>query len=109
MDIQTKTIQTSGIKLFFLQDDREVARAYLYIMKNDLHEQPFALLEDLYVEERLRGQGIGAQFVQRAIQEARQRRCYKLICTSRHGREELHKWYTALGFTDHGKEFRMDF
>lgn len=109
MDIQTKTIQTSGIKLFFLQDNREVARAYLYIMNNDLHQQPFALLEDLYVEEQFRGKGIGAQFVQQAIAEARSRGCYKLICTSRQGREELHQWYIKLGFTDHGREFRMDF
>jgi hypothetical protein len=33
----------------------------------------------------------------------------ELIATSRHARNRVHALYARLGFTDHGKEFRMDF
>jgi len=33
----------------------------------------------------------------------------ELIATSRHARQRVHALYARLGFTDHGKEFRMDF
>lgn len=38
-------------------DGGEVARAYLYLMINDLREAPFRLLEDVYVDESQRGNG----------------------------------------------------
>jgi hypothetical protein len=43
------------------------------------------------------------------IAEAKRRDCYKLIATSRYARDRSHALYARLGFTDHGKEFRMDF
>jgi GNAT superfamily N-acetyltransferase len=78
-------------------------------MTNGLHERPFGLLEDVFVEPDHRGGEIGTALVKRVIAEAKRRRCYKLIATSRHARDRVHALYARLGFTDHGKEFRMDF
>jgi GNAT superfamily N-acetyltransferase len=109
MDIQRKEISATGVKLFAVQDGKEVARAYLYLMRNDLHERPFGFMEDVFVDESLRGQGIGTRILDELIAEARRRGCYKLIGTSRHERPKVHSLYERLGFKDHGKEFRMDF
>jgi GNAT superfamily N-acetyltransferase len=86
-----------------------VGRAYLYLMTNDLHKRPFGLLEDVFVEPDHRGSEIGTALVKRVIAEAKRRDCYKLIATSRYARDRSHALYARLGFTDHGKEFRMDF
>lgn len=86
-----------------------VGRAYVYAIYNGLHEEPYALLEDVFVEPGYRGKGIGSQLVKEAIKEARQMGCYKMIGTSRHGRADVHAWYKDLGFADYGIEFRMDF
>ena len=43
------------------------------------------------------------------VAEAKRRRCYKLIATSRHARNRVHALYNRLGFKDHGREFRIDF
>ena len=56
-------------------------------MTNDLHERPFGLLEDVFVEPDHRGGKIGTTLVKRVIAEAKRRRCYKLIATSRHARD----------------------
>lgn len=109
MEVQQTTGQCQGIKLFVEQGDQEVGRAFLYIMHNDLHEEPFGLLEDVYIDESLRGQGIGTELVHQIIEVAQDHNCYKLIATSRHSRSRVHELYKRLGFEDWGVEFRMNF
>lgn len=110
MEIISKPeVRHEGIKFLMMDNGQEVGRAFLYILYNDLHVEPFGFLEDLFVADSFRGKGVGTELVQSVINEAQKQGCHKLICTSRHGREELHGWYKKLGFVDHGTEFRMDF
>ena len=108
-DIKTKTIEAKGIKFSIVEDEREIARAYLYIMYNDLHPEPFGFLEDVYVDELYRSQGWGTKLVERAIATAKEQGCYKLIATSRTSRLKVHQLYQRLGFYQRGLEFRIDF
>lgn len=108
MEIEIKKINAKGIKFYIKEGNKEIARAYLYLLTNDLHKEPFGLMEDVFVDESLRGQGIGTKLVEELIKEAK-KRCYKLICTSRYQKPEVHRLYERLGFKDHGKEFRIDF
>ena len=55
MEVQQKRISATGIRFSLVDAGRqEVARAYLYILSNDLHKQPFGLLEDVFVEASTR-------------------------------------------------------
>ena len=107
--INKKSVEASGIKFFIEKDGKEVARAFLYIMKNDLHKEPFGFLEDLFVAEELRGQGVGTELLNMVISEAKNVGCYKLVATSRHERELVHKMYEKAGFKNFGIEFKMYF
>lgn len=107
--ISLAPITASGIKLTVEEEKREIGRAYLYILPNSLHQAPLGLMEDVFVSEASRGKGIGTELVRKIIVEAKARGCYKLICTSRHNKPEVHDLYLSLGFKDHGKEFRIDF
>ena len=109
MKIQQKKITTRGIKFFIKDGKKEIGRAYLYILKNDLHKEPFGFLEDVLVDEKYRGHGLGTNLVQAIIKAAQKHGCYKLICTSRHSRSVVHALYERLGFINHGLEFRIDF
>jgi len=106
--INQQIVNASGVKLFIEQDGREVARAFLYVLKNGLHAEPFGLLEDVFVEENLRGQGIGTELVKKIIEAAKKNHCYKLIATSRRERPKVHALYEQLGFKNYGMEFRME-
>ena len=107
--IQSKA-KCHGIK-FIAQDKqkKELGRASLYIMHNDLHKEPFGFMEDVYIAEEMRGQGLGTSLVKQVIKKAKEMGCYKLIATSRYSRPKVHDLYIKLGFLDHGKEFRIDF
>lgn len=97
------------IKFIAEADDKNVGRAFLYLIYNDLHDEPYGLLEDVFVEGEYRSQGTGRELVKAVMQEAKALGCYKLIGTSRHSRENVHRFYKSLGFQDHGVEFRIDF
>lgn len=75
---------------------------------NDLHREPFGLLEDVFVDESARGRGIGTELVRRVVAAANDAGCYKLLATSRTSRPKVHALYERLGFRNHGIEFRLD-
>jgi len=108
MEIKKKSVAGKGVKLFVQDKGKEIARAYLYILKNDLHKEPFGFMEDVFVDEKYRSQGLGTLLVKEIVKEARKSGCYKLIATSRYERSKVHELYLKLGFADYGKEFRMN-
>ena len=108
MEITTQTKTSSAIRLAAQADGQEVGHAYLYLIYNDLHTEPYGLFEDIQVSEAVRGQGIGNQLVAALIAEAKKQGCYKIVANSRISRPEIHAWYVRLGFTEYGKEFRLN-
>jgi GNAT superfamily N-acetyltransferase len=108
VNFENRNIEVTGIRISVIDDGTEVGRAYIYIMRNDLHDQPFGLMEDVYVDETYRGKGVGSELVKQVIELAKKANCYKLIATSRTSRPRVHELYQRLGFTQHGVEFRVD-
>lgn len=109
MNFSSRDVSAKGIRVSVADDGVEVGRAYLYLMHNDLHKQPFGLMEDVYIDELYRGQGAGSRLVEKIVELAKEANCYKLIATSRTSRPKVHDLYEKLGFTQHGVEFRIDF
>ena len=109
MNVTQQNLAAKGIRFSVNSDGVEVARAYLYLMHNDLHQEPFGLMEDVYVDESQRGGGLGTELVNEVVAAAKENGCYKLIATSRDSRPKVHDLYRRLGFSDHGREFRIDF
>jgi GNAT superfamily N-acetyltransferase len=109
MKIDRQPRAATGIRFSIRADGREIARAFLYVMSNDLHDAPFGLLEDVFVDESQRGSGVGSALVKEVVAAARGAGCYKLIATSRTSRPKVHELYERLGFEKHGVEFRMNF
>jgi GNAT superfamily N-acetyltransferase len=109
MKVDRQAQAAHGIRFSISGRGKEIARAYLYVMRNDLHAAPFGLLEDVHVDESQRGVGLGTSLVQEAIAAAREAGCYKLVATSRTSRPKVHELYLRLGFENHGVEFRMNF
>ena len=108
MQLNQREIPSRQIKFSAQEEGKEIGRAFLVLGYNDLRDQPFGLLEDVYVFEEARGRGVGGELLQKVIATAKQEGCYKLIGTSRYSRPEVHEWYKRLGFEDHGREFRLD-
>ncbi len=52
MEIKKTELLAIGKKLFIEENGVEIARAYLYFLKNDLHKKPFGFMEDVFVQEK---------------------------------------------------------
>lgn len=107
--LQISPVSGAGKKITMLQNDKIIGRVFLYLLKNDLHSVPFGFIEDVFVESEFRGQGIGTKLVNEAIAIAKKEGCYKVICTSRYGKEKVHEIYKKIGFIEQGIEFRINF
>lgn len=110
MRTDQEIVKSEGIR-FSVKDnqDEEIGHAFLYLMHNDLHEEPFGLLEDVFIDENYRGQGVGTNLIKEVIKIAEGKGCYKLVATSRYERPKVHDLYKKLGFKDYGVEFKMEF
>ena len=109
MELEKQQINANGVKILATENGQTVGRAYLYLLKNDLHRELFGFMEDVFVEEAFRSRGIGGKLVEAVIAEAKSQGCYKLICTARLSKPEVHTFYEKFGFKKWGTEFRMDF
>jgi GNAT superfamily N-acetyltransferase len=109
--MQSKEITATGRRFSVMRDGVELGHAYVYFLHNDLHQAPFALLEDVQVHPNYQGQGIGNELVRAVIEHAKSAGAYKLIATSRNDgtRANVHAWYERVGFVAYGTEFRMNF
>jgi GNAT superfamily N-acetyltransferase len=109
MSITTQDTKARSIRICLDENGEEIGHAFLVLGWNDLHDAPWGLMDDVWIEEAHRGQGYGNELVQAVIDKARQEGCYKLLATTRNSKPEVQEWYIRLGFTDWGKEFRIDF
>ena len=109
MEIKKEDIKDCEVvKILVEENGQKIGRAFLYLIKNDLHDRPYGLLEDLFVEEEYRGKGVGKKIFEAVVEEAKSRNCYKLISQSRYERQSVHEFYKRNDMTDYGKNFRIN-
>ena len=61
--------------------------------------KPFAVVENVVVDENARSSGIGQHLMEAAGDLARHRGCYKMALTSNIARPRAHRFYERLGWT----------
>ena len=109
MKIQKKIVRKSYAVKFEIRDKgKKIAWAYLLIVFQDRHPEPYALLENVYVEREYRDKKLGSRLVNLAIAEAKKRGCYKIIGTSKKKNTGAHRFYERFDFKKIGYEFRLD-
>src|SRR5258706_4488288 len=91
-------------------DDRAIVGTFgLLVMDKLAHKcKPSALVEDVVVDESLRGHGIGREMMLFAMEYCRARGCYKLALSSNLKRTEAHRFYETLGFRKHGFSYAVN-
>lgn len=88
---------------------RVVGTLALVIVPNLSHRgTPYAIIENVVVDEKARSRGIGEALIRRAIEEARKAGCYKVSLTSNKQRKDAHRFYERLGFARTHEAFRIN-
>lgn len=94
---------TNSLTLVAERDDILLGTCSLHLIEHIAHGfARSAVLEDMVVDSRARGQGVGQALIRRAAEQAREWGCYKLALSSHLQREAAHRFYAAMGFAAHG-------
>jgi GNAT superfamily N-acetyltransferase len=94
-------LATPGLTLFVLeQDDMVVATTYLNIIPNlSRGASPYAVIENVVVDETLRGTGLGKQIMAATLAAAWAAGCYKAMLMTGSRRASTHAFYRSCGFS----------
>jgi GNAT superfamily N-acetyltransferase len=93
-----------GLHLFVLEVDGVVATTYLNIIPNLTRSaSPYAVIENVIVEETLRGTGLGKQIMAGTLRAAWGAGCYKAMLLTGSRKPATHAFYRACGFSPDAK------
>lgn len=101
-----------GYELLVAEDDggQVIGSLALFIVPNLSHgARPWAIIENVIVEEALRRQGVGRRLMEYAINRAKEAGCYRVSLDSNKNREAAHQFYLAMGFQTSAYGFRKYF
>ncbi len=91
-------------------DGQIVGSADLLIVPNLSHRGlPWAVMENVIVDDRMRRKGIGRAMAERLVDMARESGCYKIGLSSSKKRPAAHRMYESLGFKQYGLGYRIYF
>lgn len=98
-------LDTPGLQLFVLElDGQVVATTYLNLIPNITRSaSPYAVIENVVVEESLRGRGLGKQIMAATLQAAWDAGCYKAMLSTGSRNPATHAFYKACGFSADAK------
>ena len=82
-------------------DGKVVGTADMVVIDNLTHGgRPWAMVENVVVDQSWRGNQVGIGLMTALLDEARVRRCYKMQLLSMKHRTAAHAFYRNLGFDD---------
>jgi GNAT superfamily N-acetyltransferase len=100
-----RILASPGLHLFVLEiDGAVVATTYLNVIPNLTRSaSPYAVIENVVVEERLRGTGLGKQIMGSTLEAAWSAGCYKAMLMTGSRTPSTHAFYRACGFSPDAK------
>lgn len=100
-----------GQRLLVIEDGGRIVGTLALVLVENLSHQgaPYAIIENVVVDEAERGKQYGETLLRAAIDQAREAGCYKVSLTSNKRRTDAHRFYERLGFERTHEAFRINF
>ncbi|MEV4755591.1 GNAT family N-acetyltransferase [Micromonospora sp. NPDC049559] len=96
-----RILDSPALHLFVLERDGAiVATTYLNVIPNITRSaSPYAVIENVVVDESRRGEGLGKEIMAGTLQAAWDAGCYKAMLMTGSRRPATHAFYRACGFS----------
>lgn len=102
--------QYPSYRVFVAVLDEAIVGTYELLIMDNLAKRgrKSGVVEDVAVDPKYQGRGIGRAMMDHAREQCRQAECYKFVLSSNLKREDAHRFYDSLGFKRHGYSFLME-
>jgi GNAT superfamily N-acetyltransferase len=99
-------LRSPGLHLFVLESDGAIAATtYLNVIPNITRSaSPYAVIENVVVDQTFRGTGLGKQIMGGTLQAAWDAGCYKAMLMTGSHNPDTHAFYRACGFSPDAKQ-----
>jgi N-acetylglutamate synthase-like GNAT family acetyltransferase len=100
-DAFAEILRTPRLRLLVLElDGAVVGTTYLNVMPNLTRSaSPYAVIENVVIDEALRGEGLGKQLMAATLTAAWEAGCYKVMLMTGSKNPATHAFYRACGFS----------
>ena len=100
-----------GYELLVAEDgDMVIGSLELFIAPNLSHgARPWAIIENVIVDDTYRRRGVGRQLMDYAITRAKEADCCRISLDSHKSRDVAHRFYREMGFNNSASSFRLYF
>lgn len=98
-----------GHELVVVEEGGEVSGTMVFLIVPNLSHKalPWALIENMVIDQKLRRGGTGKLLIDYALKRAREAGCYKIQLLSSNPRKEAHAFYRSMGFKASARGFRL--
>lgn len=96
-----RIVRSAGLSIFVVElDGTVVATTYLNVIPNLTRSaSPYAIIENVVVDESLRGMGIGKHIMAHTLEAAWSAGCYKVMLMTGSNDPRTHAFYRACGLS----------
>lgn len=100
--------QYPSFHLYIAFIDQNAAGTYELLIMDNMAKRGrrSGIVEDVAVDPRYQGRGVGRAMMQHARKQCCDANCYKLTLSSNLKRGGAHRFYESLGFERHGYSFQ---
>lgn len=101
VEVFEEILDRPGLDVLLLESGGEVvATTYLNVIPNLTRSaRPYAVIENVVVEESLRGTGLGRRIMDATLERAWSAGCYKAMLLTGSSNPDTHAFYRASGFS----------
>jgi ribosomal protein S18 acetylase RimI-like enzyme len=107
--LQERFLLREGVIFLAIEDKSVLGFTQLYPSFSSVSMQRMWILNDLFVIPEARGQRVGEQLIERALQHARDSKAKGVMLETAHSNTSGQKLYERLGFEREDLEFRTYF
>lgn len=102
LEVFRDIVERPGLDLLLLEsaDGEVVATTYLNVIPNlSRSAQPYAVIENVVVDESVRGTGLGRKIMAATLERAWDQGCYKAMLQTGSRTPRTHAFYRGCGFS----------
>ena len=104
-----KVLENNNNYVYVVEENGELVGFASFSVRDVIrYLKPIAELDELFVSEKYRKQGLGRMLMEEVEKQAKTLDCYRIFIESHYNHKAAHSFYESLDYTNYGYHFIKD-